>query len=51
VAYRAPSFTQNYVKVRDGLGVFKYKNGRKYEGNWRHGKRDGLGIETLENGN
>ena len=31
----------------DGEGTFKYSNRSKYEGLWKNGQRDGLGVHTL----
>ena len=29
---------------KDGKGVFIYKSGNKYEGNWKDDKKDGKGV-------
>jgi hypothetical protein len=39
---------------RDGLGIFKYKGdfvGRVYLGPWKNGLQEGIGYESLPNGN
>ena len=36
---------------RDGYGEFKLKNGEIYKGQWKKGKRNGLGIEYYKNEN
>ena len=31
----------------DGEGKFLYPKGSKYEGHWKNGQRDGLGVHFL----
>jgi len=38
--------TSQMVKVNDqrnSLGTYEYNNGDKYEGNWRDGRKNGIG--------
>ena len=35
---------------KEGRGVFKWPNGRTYDGNWKLGKMDGEGTYTSEKG-
>ena len=35
---------------REGKGIFKWRDGRVYEGEWREGKQHGLGIFTSKDG-
>lgn len=34
----------------NGQGVYKWVDGKVYEGNWRNGKREGYGILTYADG-
>ena len=36
---------------RNGKGIYYYKNGAKYEGDFRNGLAEGKGIMTYKNGN
>ena len=35
---------------RDGLGIFRWPNGRKYIGEWKNGVKDGLCSDLNERG-
>lgn len=37
-------------KCSNGKGVYLYKSGAKYEGQWKNGKRNGQGTYTWKNG-
>jgi hypothetical protein len=37
-------------RLRDGLGVLIYGNGRVYEGEWQQEKINGRGFELYPNG-
>ena len=36
---------------REGKGIFYYKSGNRYEGEWKNNKRTGKGICYYNNGN
>ena len=36
-------------EYRDGQGTFTYSDGNKYEGEWKDGKKHGLGTLTFFN--
>ncbi|MFY7728144.1 MAG: MORN repeat-containing protein [Flavobacterium sp.] len=38
------------VKPKDGIGIYKYKDGSVYDGNWKGGKRHGKGIYKYSDG-
>ena len=35
---------------REGFGMYKSVGGRKYEGNYKYGKKNGYGVLTESNG-
>ena len=35
---------------KEGKGIFYYKNGNRYEGDWRNDKKEGKGIAYYQNG-
>jgi len=37
--------------LKHGYGVYTYKSGAKYDGNWLNNKRNGLGVYSFANGN
>ena len=40
----------NEKEEPNGKGTMTWKNGRRYEGQWKNGKKDGQGIEYGANG-
>ena len=36
--------------MSDGLGIFYWPDGTKYEGGWKNGKQNGIGIYYGVNG-
>jgi hypothetical protein len=40
----------NEKEEPDGKGTISWKNGRRYEGQWKNGKKHGQGIEYGANG-
>jgi len=40
----------NEKREPNGKGTMCWKNGRRYEGQWKNGKKDGQGIEYGANG-
>jgi hypothetical protein len=35
---------------KDGKGIFTWKDGRKYDGEWKDGKQHGIGMYTKKDG-
>ena len=35
---------------KQGRGIYYFKDGKKYEGNWENGKQHGEGVEIYQNG-
>ena len=36
------------VKPKDGIGMYEYSDGSVYDGEWRDGKRHGIGTMKYE---
>ena len=49
IKYGHQQYIQNKL-VKNGHGIYMYKNGDKYDGHWNNDKKNGLGLFSYANG-